>query len=76
MKIVEIYQQRREIDILKMCQHPNIIQLIDYFENESYHFIVLELIKGKNLYDYLQSREYILSEKRVREIIEQIAHAI
>jgi serine/threonine protein kinase len=53
MKIVEIYQSRREIDILKMCQHPNIIRLIDYFENESYHFIVLEHCKGKNLYDYL-----------------------
>ncbi len=50
--------------------------MIDYFENESYHFIVLEHIKGKNLYDYLQEREYILSEKRVREIMEQIAEAI
>jgi serine/threonine protein kinase len=36
-----------------MCQHPNVIRLIDFFENESYHFIVLEHCKGKNLYDYL-----------------------
>jgi serine/threonine protein kinase len=53
MKIVEIYQSRREIDILKMCQHQNVIRLIDFFENESYQFIVLEHCKGKNLYDYL-----------------------
>lgn len=33
MKVVEIYQQRREIDILRMCQHPNIIRMIDAFED-------------------------------------------
>jgi 5'-AMP-activated protein kinase, catalytic alpha subunit len=25
--------QRREIEILKMCQHPHIIRLLDLFEN-------------------------------------------
>lgn len=25
--------QRREIEILKMCQHPHIIRLLDIFEN-------------------------------------------
>ena len=59
-----------------MCQHPNVIRLIDFFENESYHFIVLEHCKGKNLYDYLQERDYQLPEKRVCEIIEQMSQAV
>ena len=29
MKPIEIYQQRREIDVLKMSQHPNIVGLVD-----------------------------------------------
>ncbi len=42
MKSIEVYQQRREIEVLKMCQHPNIIKLIDLFENSDYYYIVLE----------------------------------
>ena len=42
MKPIEIYQQRREIDVLKMSQHPNIVALIDLFENSDYYYIVLE----------------------------------
>jgi len=28
--------------VLKMCQHPNIIGLLDLFENSDYYFIVME----------------------------------
>jgi len=42
MKAIEIYQQRREIEVLKMSQHPNIVGLIDLFENSDYYYIVLE----------------------------------
>ena len=41
MSHIEVFQQRREIEVLKMCQHPNIINLIDLFENMDYYFIVL-----------------------------------
>ncbi len=64
---------RKEIDILKMCGgHPNINRLVDVFENASYHFLVLEHIAGKNLYDYLKQRGFKLSESRAREIILQL----
>ena len=36
---------RREVDVLKMCQHPNIVQLYDFFENYSHIFIVMEYMK-------------------------------
>ena len=38
----DIELQRREVEILKMCQHPNIIRLLDLFENEDYIYIVME----------------------------------
>ena len=53
MKPIEIYQQRREIDVLKMSQHPNIVALIDLFENSEYYYIVLEYMQGKDLFDYI-----------------------
>lgn len=33
MTVSDIELQRREIEILKMCQHPHIIRLLDIFEN-------------------------------------------
>jgi len=35
----DIYQARTEIEIMKICQHPNIIKLYDVFENKDYLFI-------------------------------------
>jgi len=76
MKPIEIYQQRREIDVLKMSQHPNIVGLIDLFENSDYYYIVIEYMKGKDLFDYIQIRHFKLGEQRVKEIAYQIGIAI
>jgi serine/threonine protein kinase len=44
---------RREIDSLKMCKHPNIIQLVEILESFEFIFIVLELMEGGDLKQYL-----------------------
>lgn len=43
----ELY--KREVEILKICQHPNIIRLLDVFENQEYIFIVMEHLNGGSL---------------------------
>ena len=54
--------------MLKQSQHPNIVALIDLFENSDYYYIVLEYMAGKDLFDYIQIRNFKLTEKRVKEI--------
>ena len=51
-----------------MCQHPNIIKLIDLFENSDYYYIVIEYCEGKDLFDYLKYRSFKISEDRAREL--------
>jgi serine/threonine protein kinase len=53
---------RREIDTLKMCQHPNIIKLLDIYETFDHFFIVLELMEGGDLYRYLERRNGLVPE--------------
>jgi serine/threonine protein kinase len=72
MSAIEVYQQRREIEVLKMCQHPNIIKLIDLFENADYYYIVLEYMEGKDLFDYLKARSFNIPEERAKEIALQL----
>jgi len=42
MSVQDVELQRREIEILKMCQHPHIIRLLDLFENQDYIYIIME----------------------------------
>lgn len=69
MKPIEVFQQRREIEVLKMCQHGNIIKLIDLFESSEHYYIVLEYMQGKDLFDYIAKRDYRLPEERAKTII-------
>lgn len=39
MKIIDKELVQTEIEILKICQHPNIIRLYDIFENLDYIYI-------------------------------------
>jgi len=55
--------QRNEIEILKVCQHPSIIRLLDIFENEVNIYLVMEYMKGGDLFDYLQRRDFTVSEE-------------
>ena len=76
MKPSDIYQQRREIEILKMCHHINIIGLVDIFENCDYFYIVLEYMEGKDLFDYLSFRSFNITEKRAKHLTYQIAQGL
>ena len=68
-------QQRREIEVLKMCQHPNIIKLLDIFENSDNYFIVIEYMEGKDLFDYIKKRNFLLPETRVKHLVCQLITA-
>lgn len=61
---------------MKMCQHPNIIKLIDLFENADYYYIVLEYLEGKDMFDYLQKRSFKIGEPRAKQIALQIAEGL
>jgi len=59
---------KREIEVLKICQHPNIIRFYDVFENSDYIYIVMEYLKGGDFFNYLESRNFKIPEDRAKEI--------
>lgn len=76
MQPSDVELQRREIEVLKMCQHPHIIRLLDIFENQDYIYIVMEYLPGGDLFSYLEKRSFTLTEDRARELSHQLATAI
>jgi serine/threonine protein kinase len=80
---------KTEIEILKVCQHPNIIKLYDVFENvdtifisKLFHFnvliliLVMEYCSGGDLFSYIEQRGFRLPEKRACELVNKLAMAI
>ena len=67
---------RTEIEILKICQHPNIIQLYDVFENINYFYIIMEYCPGGDLFSYLEKRNFRLPENQACKFMHKMCAAI
>jgi serine/threonine protein kinase len=67
---------KREVEILKLCQHPNVIRLLDIFENADYIYIIMENMRGGDLFNYLEKRDFHISEARACFIVHSLATAL
>ena len=71
---------RRELQNLHNLKHPNIIQILDYLNNKTTNYIVLEYCNGGNLRDYIRRYMNInrkpLNEFFIQKLLLQIAPAL
>eukprot|EP00833_Pecoramyces_ruminatium_P006909 jgi/Orpsp1_1/1180941/evm.model.c7180000075187.2 len=65
----------REVRILKMLHHPNIIKLYEVIETTNTIFLVMEYVSSGELYDYLVVHGK-MKEKEARIKFRQILSAI
>ena len=61
--------------MLQNVNHPNIVRVIDLFEDSVNFYIVTELMKGGELYDHMINVKR-LSERQAASIIKQCLQAI
>ena len=74
-KIEEKIRLEREIEILKKLKHPNIVQLYCVIETEKDIYLIMEYIKGKELFQYIILKKK-LSEQEACTYFQQIINAI
>ncbi|XP_038640146.1 death-associated protein kinase 2 isoform X1 [Scyliorhinus canicula] len=65
----------REVNILQHLQHSNIITLHDVYENKTDVVLILELVSGGELFDFLAQKES-LSEEEATAFIKQILDGV
>nr|XP_020441271.1 death-associated protein kinase 2-like [Monopterus albus] len=65
----------REVNILQQIQHPNIVTLHDVYENRTDVVLILELVSGGELFDFLAQKES-LSEEEATQFIKQILEGV
>ena len=64
-----------EAMVLKKLDHPNLPRIYEFFEDEANYFIVIEYLKGGDLFDrIIDSKKF--SEEQVATIMQQLLMAV
>lgn len=62
---------RKEVMLMKMLKHPNVVSLKEVLSSRSKLFLVLELVDGGDLFDLLDRSDYV-QEDLCRSIFQQL----
>ncbi|CAD8139364.1 unnamed protein product [Paramecium octaurelia] len=52
-----------EINLLRSCDHPNIIKLYEIYESGDYIYLVMELLEGGELFDLILETPFFVESK-------------
>jgi len=74
-KHMKVHLLKREIEIMKKIQHPNVLSMIDIFEDKDHTFLVLDLVTGGELFQKIIDRGHY-TEEDTRKIIHQVLDAV
>ncbi|KAE8282402.1 Death-associated protein kinase 2 [Larimichthys crocea] len=72
---VERSSVEKEVQILHAVQHPNIVTLKDVFESRAEVVLILELVSGGELFDFIAEKENLLESEAI-EFMEQILEGL
>lgn len=71
----ELHLLKRELEILKTLDHPNIVKFYETYQDENYFHLVMEYLSGGELLDRLIKNGYV-SEKETKILMLKIFSAI
>lgn len=55
-EVADVERVAREIHILKLIRHPNIIQLYEIIETPKQLYLIMEFAEGGELFDHIVSK--------------------
>ncbi|XP_050736962.1 calcium/calmodulin-dependent protein kinase type 1 isoform X1 [Eriocheir sinensis] len=64
-----------EIKVLRRLRHPNIVQLMDTYEDREHVYLVIELVTGGELFDRIVEKGSY-TEKDAADLIRQVLEAV
>lgn len=75
LKPQDVHSLKQEVEVMSSLNHPNIVPLLDYFEENRYYYIVTPLCTGGELfYDLVKRKSY--TEEDARVLMRKLASAI
>ena len=74
-QIQDIAKFKMEVDILRTLDHPNIVKLFEWYEDEKNFYLVMELCTGGELFEKIQNAGQF-PEKDAKAIFKQVMSAL
>jgi len=71
----EAEQLINEVNILRELDHPNIMKILEFYEDEKCFYIVSEFYDGGELFEKIAKMKYF-SEKQAAQLMKQILSAV
>lgn len=66
-----------EIRAGELIKHPNVAKLYSHFEDEQYHYLVMEHVQGMDLFELLEKHQFKpIREKHAKNIFRQLIKAV
>lgn len=75
VKEFDIDCMMKEVELLSMLEHPNIIKFHETYNDEFYFHVVMDLCKGKDVFDTMID-DGIISESKVNSIVYKLISAV
>jgi len=64
-----------EVAVLRSLDHPNIVKVLEFYQNEKYFFIVTEYLEGGELFDRIMECQSF-TETAAVDVMEQLLSAV
>ncbi len=68
----DLQELKTEVEIMKICQHPNIVRLYDVYETEESTSLIMEYCNEGDLFKYMEKKGFKLYENEVISIMKQL----
>lgn len=65
----------REVDVMRSLNHPNIVKLIDFFQDAQAFYVVMEYVGGGELFERLVDKA-VYTEEEARDLAATMFRAI
>jgi len=70
----QLYQN--EVEILKLVNHPNVLRLVEAYEDKSTYHIITQLCQGGELFDKVKNGSFSekVASRLARELLQALAY--
>jgi serine/threonine protein kinase len=65
-----------EVAVLQNLKHPNMVQIVDFLEDDEYYYVLLEHVPGKTVMEHLLEQSTSFTEEGARAILEPLLQVI
>ncbi|KUF81338.1 Calcium-dependent protein kinase 34 [Phytophthora nicotianae] len=70
------HEFEKEMGILRVLHHPNIVRMLETFEDDHHFYIIMEFSSGGTLLDRVKTRNKEFPEDEAKDIIRNLASVI